>query len=53
MKRDANEGAGVESGCSEKKKIDRDYLPREQTDKSQKPVKRPYTPAPDGHKFNG
>lgn len=37
MKRDGQQGAGIESGTTHKEKIPRDYLPRQQSQKSEKP----------------
>lgn len=50
MKRDAQQGAGVESGLSEKKAIG-DYVPRTSNDKTFKPNSPPVESAPNGHKI--
>jgi hypothetical protein len=50
MKRDAQQGAGIESGTSAKSKIG-DYKPREQNEKNGKPRSPATESAPNGHKI--
>lgn len=48
--RDANQGAGVESGLSQKTPIG-DYMPRQQNEKNGRPQTPQQTSAPGGHKI--
>jgi hypothetical protein len=48
--RDANQGAGVESGLSKKQPIG-DYLPRTANEKNGRPNTQPVEKAPNGHKI--
>lgn len=49
-KRDAEQGAGVESGLSKKEPIG-DYNMRSQNEKNGRPQSQPETSAPRGHKI--
>jgi hypothetical protein len=48
--RDANQGAGVESGLSKKSPIG-DYMPRTANEKTGVPKTQPVEKAPNGHKI--
>jgi hypothetical protein len=48
--RDADQGAGVESGLSKKQPIG-DYMPATASEKTGKPKSAPVEKAPNGHKI--
>lgn len=48
--RDANEGAGIQSGLTKKEKIG-DYKPATASEKTGKPKSAPVEKAPNGHKI--